>query len=142
MNTKLAFLCDSAFDDRGKLHALGIDIDTVQGDAFPLRHPRFIIVCVVEYSIAEAGDKRMQIRLLNPDAHDAMEPISQGISFSRREGVVDASARIIAELNEVTFQEAGPHAFHLLIDGNEMARLPINVSLRSSEAGSVSHSST
>lgn len=133
MITKLAFLCDSAFDDRGKLHALGIDIDTVQGDSFPLTHPRFIIVCVVAYSTVEAGDKRMQIRLLDPDAQDIREPITQGISFSAREGVVDASARIIVELNEVTFQQAGPHAFHLLIEGNEMARLPVNVTLRSTE---------
>ena len=130
MNTKLAFLCDSAFDDRGKLHALGIDIDTVQGDSFPLTHPRFIIVCVVEYSTAEAGDKRMQIRLLDPDAQDVIEPIAEGISFSARQGVVDANARIIAEVNNVTFRQAGPHAFHVVVDGNEMARLPINVALR------------
>ena len=47
MNTELAFLCDSATDDRGKLHALGIGIDSVQGDSLPMTHPRFIIVCVV-----------------------------------------------------------------------------------------------
>ena len=131
MNTKLSFLCDSAFDDRGKLHALGIDIDTVQGDAFPMTHPRFIIVCVVQYSTAEAGDKRMQIRLLDPDAQDVIDPIAEGISFSAREGVVDANARIIAEVNNVVFRQAGPHAFHVVIDGNEMARLPVNVGLRS-----------
>ena len=131
MNTKLAFLCDSAFDDRGKLHALGIDIDTVQGEAFPLTHPRFIIVCVIQYSNVEAGDKRMQIRLLDPDAQDVIDPIAEGIAFSVREGVVDANARIIAEVNNVTFRQGGPHAFHLVIDSNEMARLPVNVALRS-----------
>lgn len=131
MNTELAFLCDSATDDRGKLHALGIGIDSVQGDALPMTHPRFIIVCVVNYSAAEAGDKRMAIRLLDPDARDTITPIEQGITFSPRDGVVDAKARIIVEVNSVTFNSAGPHAFHVVIDGNEMARLPLNVSRRS-----------
>ena len=131
MNTELAFLCDSATDDRGKLHALGIGIDTVQGDSLPLTHPRCIIVCVVGYSAAEAGDKRMAIRLLDPDAQDTITPIEQGITFSTRQGVVDSKARIIVEVNSVTFSSPGPHAFHLVIDGNEMARLPVNVSLRS-----------
>lgn len=131
MNTELAFLCDSATDDRGKLHALGIGIDSVQGDSLPMTHPRFIIVCVVEYSAAEAGEKRMGIRLLDPDARDTITPIEQGITFSPREGVVDAKARIIVEVNSVTFNSAGPHAFHVVIDGSEMARLPLNVSRRS-----------
>lgn len=131
MNTELAFLCDSATDDRGKLHALGIGIDSVQGDSIPLTHPRFIIVCVVNYSAAEAGEKRMGIRLLDPDARDTITPIEQGITFSPREGVVDAKARIIVEVNSVTFNSAGPHAFHVVIDGSEMARLPLNVSRRS-----------
>ncbi len=130
MNTELAFLCDSATDDRGKLHALGIGIDSVQGDSVPFTHPRFIIVCVVRYSTAEAGDKRMSIRLLDPDAADTIDPIAQGITFSQRRGVVDSKTRIIAEVNNVTFQSAGPHAFHVVIDGNEVARLPINVGLR------------
>ena len=130
MNTELAFLCDSATDDRGKLHALGIGIDSVQGDALPMTHPRFIIVCVVNYSSAEAGDKRMAIRLLDPDARNTITPIEQGITFSPRDGVVDAKARIIVEVNSVTFNSAGPHAFHVVIDGNEMARLPLNVSRR------------
>ena len=131
MNTELAFLCDSATDDRGKLHALGIGIDSAQGDSLPMTHPRFIIVCVVEYSAAEAGEKRMAIRLLDPDARDTIPPIEQGITFSPREGVVDAKARIIVEVNSVTFNTAGPHAFHVVIDGSEMARLPLNVSQRS-----------
>jgi len=131
LNTELAFLCDSASDDRGKLHALGIGIDTVQGASIPLTHPRFIIVCVVRYSAAEAGEKHMGIRLLDPDAQDTIAPIEQSISFSTRPGIVDSKARIIVEVNSVTFNSIGPHAFHLVIDGNEMARLPVNVGLRS-----------
>ena len=73
----------------------------------------------------------MGIRLLDPDARDTITPIEQGITFSPREGVVDAKARIIVEVNSVTFNSAGPHAFHVVIDGSEMARLPLNVSRRS-----------
>ena len=112
------------------MHALGIGIDGVQGDSLPMTHPRFIIVCVVGYSAAEAGDKQMGIRLLDPDARDTIPPIEQGITFSTREGVVDAKARVIVEVNNVTFQSTGPYAFHVVIDGNEMARLPVNVGLR------------
>ena len=131
MHTELAFLCDSAMDDRGKLHALGIGINGVQGGALPMTHPRFVVVCIVRYSPMETGDRRMSIRLLDPDAADAMPPIEQPVAFPARAGVVDAQARIVAEVNGVTFQQTGPHAFHLAIDGNEMARLPVSVSLRS-----------
>ena len=131
MRTELAFLCDSALDDRGKLHALGIGIDQVEGAVLPLTHPRFVVVCVVRYSALETGGKRMSIRLLDPDAADAMPPVEQAIAFPARPGVVDADVRIIAELNSVVFRQAGPYAFHLAIDGSEMARLPISVSVRS-----------
>ena len=131
MFTKLSFLCDSAMDDRGKLHALGVGIDSVQGAELPMTHPRFIIVCVVSYSPVETGSRQMSIRLLDPDARDRIPPIEQSIDFHARPGVVDSSARIIAEVDNVTFEQAGPHAFHLAIDGNEMARLPLNVSVRS-----------
>ena len=132
MNTELAFLCDSALEDRGKLHALGIGIDGVQGNVLPMTHPRFVVVCVMRYSVVEAGDKRMEIRLLGPDAQDVLTPVERVITLPARSSVVDANARIIAEVNSVTFHQAGPHAFHVVIDGNEVARLPINVSLRAS----------
>ena len=133
MNTKLAFLCDSAFDDRGKLHALGIDIDTVQGESLsPLTHPRFIIVCVVRI-LHRRSRRQADGRFVcsTPTLRTVIAPIEQGITFSPRRGVVDSKARIIVEVNSVTFKSAGPHAFHVVIDGNEMARLPLNVSLRS-----------
>lgn len=131
MNTELTFLCDSATDDRGKLHALGIGIDSVQGDALPFTHPRFIVVCVVGYSSVEAGSKRLEIRLLDPDAQDAITPIEQDITFASRQGVLDSKARIIIEVNSVTFRSLGPHAFHVVIDNHEMARLPLSVGQRS-----------
>ena len=135
MRTELAFLCDSALDDRGKLHALGIGIDRVDGAALPMTHPRFVLVCVVRYSAVETGSKRMAIRLLDPDAADTIPPIEQAIAFPVRPGVVESDVRIIAEVNGVAFQQAGPHAFHLTIDGSEMARLPISVNVNVNVGG-------
>ena len=132
MTTDLAFLCDSALEDRGKLHALGVGIDGVQGNSLPMTHPRFVVVCVMRYSVVEAGDKRMVIRLLTPDATDAIPAIEREIALPARDGVIDATARIIAEVNGVTFSQSGPHAFHVAIDGAEVARLPISVSVRGS----------
>lgn len=132
MTTDLTFLCDSALEDRGKLHALGVGIDRISGGSLPMTHPRFVVVCVMRYSVMEAGDKRMVIRLLTPDARDAVPPIERDIALPVRDGVVDATARIIAEVNGVTFNQGGPHAFHIAIDGAEVARLPINVNVRGS----------
>ena len=36
MTTDLAFLCDSALEDRGKLHALGVGIDGVEVARLPI----------------------------------------------------------------------------------------------------------
>ena len=69
-------------------------------------------------------------------ALDAMPPIQRTIEFASPDGVVDSRARIIVEVNGVTFHKHGPHAFYVAIDGNEMARLPVNVSSRAgSRAG-------
>ena len=130
MNTELSFLCDSALEDRGKLHALGIGIDSVSGNALPMTHARFVVVCILRHSTLEAGQKRLDVRLLDPDAQDAMPPIQRAVAFTSPDGVVDSRARIIVEVNGVTFRKHGPHAFHVAIDGNEMARLPVNVSSR------------
>ena len=130
MNTEVAFLCDSALEDRGKLHALGIGIDNLRGNALPMTHPRFVVVCIVRHSTMEAGERRLDIRLLDPDAQDTIPSVQRTITFANPVGVVDSRARIIVEVNGVTFQKAGPHAFHVAIDGNEMARLPISVHAR------------
>ena len=72
------------------------------------------------------------LAFLCDSALDAVPPIEQNITLPVRNGVVDATARIIAEVNGVTFNQGGPHAFHVAIDGAEVARLPINVSVRGS----------
>ena len=130
MNTEVAFLCDSALEDRGKLHALGIGIDGLSGAALPITHSRLVVVCIVHHSTVEAGDKRLEIRLLDPDAQDVIPAIERTITFASREGVFDGRARIIVEVNNVTFPKAGPHAVYVVIDGNEMARLPLSVTAR------------
>ena len=112
------------------LHALGIGIDSVSGNALPMTHPRFVVVCIVRHSTMEAGERRLDIRLLDPDAQDTIPSVQRTITFANPVGVVDARARIIVEVNGVTFHKAGPHAFHVAIDGNEMARLPISVHAR------------
>ena len=74
----------------------------------PMTHARFVVVCILRHSTLEAGQKRLDVRLLDPDAQDAMPPIRRDMEFTSPDGVVDSRARIIVEVNGVTFRKHGP----------------------------------
>jgi len=127
MNLDFAFLCDSAQESGGKVHALGIGIDTINAAAVPVTHPLLTVVVQLRYSVAEAGDKSLAVRLIDADGRDVVNAVSGTISFPTPEGARTNTARLIVAFGGVNFAAYGDYAVHVAINGTEVADLPVAV---------------
>lgn len=127
MNVEFAFLCDSAQEGGGKIHALGIGVDTILAMGLPATHPMLTVVAQLRYSVAEAGTKALAIRAVDADGGNIVTPIDRQLEFPVPPAGPTNSARLIIALNSVRFERYGDYAVHIAIGGTEIASLPLNV---------------
>lgn len=127
MELDFAFICDYA-DAGGKLSALGIGIDTIHAAGVPVTHPQFHFVSQLRYSVAEAGQKDIAIRLIDADGVTIGTPIEASMPFPQPpQGNLEATGRIAVAFNNVTFPHFGAYAIHLLISGHEICRVALRI---------------
>ena len=123
-----AFLCDYA-ETGAKLHAMGIGIDAIMTKEVPVKHPLFFIVIQLRASVAEVGTKNLTLRIIDADGKDVIPEASVTLNVPRPQaGSMDSVARVAMRLNDVTFPRFSEYAVHLLIQGQELVRLPLRVS--------------
>lgn len=122
-----AFLCDSAQESGGKIHALGIGFDTILAPNVPATHPLLTVVAQLRYSITEAGAKSLAIRAVDADGQNIVEPIDRTIEFPTPPRRPTNTARLIIALTAVRFASYGDYSVHIAINGSEIARLPLTV---------------
>lgn len=127
MNLDFAFLCDSAQESGGKVHALGIGIDTINAAQVPVTHPLLTVVVQLRYSVAEAGDKSLAVRLIDADGREVVNAVGGTIAFPTPEGARTNTARLIVAFGGVNFAAYGDYAVHVAINGAEVADLPVAV---------------
>ena len=127
MEVQYRFLCDYAQESGGKLSAVGIGTDQIYARDVPAIHPSLALVVSLRYSVAEAGTKRLQVRLLDADGHDAMTMQQTDLLLAVPEGSPFASFRVVVAMFQLRFEAFGDYAFHLTVDGNEIARVPFAV---------------
>ena len=122
-----AFVCDYA-DSGNKLSALGIGFDTIYAQEVPCRHPSFHLVAQLRASVAEAGRKDVNIRLIDADGKDVIPPISAGMEVPQPPpGALEAVGRLVVGFGGIKFTAYGQYALHVVVQGNEMVRIPIRV---------------
>lgn len=127
MQIDFAFLCDTAVAD-SKLHALGVGIDVIYARQVPATHPSFMLVAQVRASVAELGEKAMSVRLIDDDGHDVVPAVEMKLTIGQpAAGLRESTGRVLVGFNSVTFQNYGSYSLHLVIQGNEMARLGLRV---------------
>ena len=76
MNVDFAFICDHA-EVAGKINALGIGFDTMYAPEVPFKHPSFFLVVQVRASAVEAGEKSLEVHMIDEDGKEiipALEP--------------------------------------------------------------------
>lgn len=128
MKVDFAFICDYA-DAKGKINALGIGFDTIYAPKVPIKHPIFSFVLQLRACAAEAGAKRLEVRLIDEDRKDIIPSISKIIQVRRPATGAESVARLALQFGNVQFPRHGSYSVHAVLDGSEIACVPLNVAL-------------
>lgn len=128
MEVPLALLCDAANTTaEGKLNILGT-FDRLNYPTFPAVHPTLSLVLRLTASPAEVGMSRdLSIRVLDADGYRLGEITGQ---VDIGESAVPGSPsqyQLIFNLPNLSFPAPGQYAFHILLDGDDKTRVPLEV---------------
>jgi hypothetical protein len=126
MHTDFAFVCDFA-EAGAKINALGIGFDTIYAPQLPVRHPHFSLVVQLRASTAEAGQKRIQVSLVDDDGKDVIPPVQGQFNLPRAEGRTYGLGRFVMEFNNVEFRAYGSYTVAVTVEGMEVAAIPFRV---------------
>jgi hypothetical protein len=126
VNVDFAFICDYA-EASGKLNALGIGFDTIFTPKLPARHLHFSLVLQIKASVVEAGQKHIQVNLIDEDGKDVIQPINGQINIPRTDGSAPNTGRFVMEFGNIEFKNYGIYSVRVVIEGLEMASLSFRV---------------
>lgn len=126
MECKFAFVCDFAQRER-KLNALGIGWDVIYAPKVPAAHPMMTFVASIRGTLAETGTKEAVLRLIDADGEDVIPPIQQQVPFDIKAPRLHGDINLVFNLGGVEFKKHGSYAFHLTLQGVEMASANFSV---------------
>ena len=127
MQCDYAFICDFAQDSGGKVSAIGIGWETISAPSVPVIHPQMSFVASLTGTIAEAGIKNVEFRLIDADGADVLPPMEMDLEFNVQEPALEGRMNLVVTLNGIEFTKFGEYALHLVVQGNEMARSSFSV---------------
>ena len=113
----------------GKLTAVGIGFDAIYARSIPAVHPLFFAVISLKFSSTEAGEKRLGMHLIDGDGKDVIKPIEAALKVQAPPmGFLYRNQRIALALQRVSFPAIGSYSVSWLLDGREIASIPLKVS--------------
>ena len=128
MRVNYVFLCDYAQQEAsGKLNALGIGWSNVTAQSVPAVHQQMTFVASLSGTIAESGTKAVEVHLIDADGAQVIPVLSGSVEFVVQEPALEGNLNLIFNLNDVEFPKYGQYAFHLVVQGNDMAQVPFSV---------------
>ena len=128
MNCDFAFICDYA-EVTGKINALGIGFDTIYAPNVPVKHPSFFLVIQLRASVVEAGEKNLEVHLIDEDGKDIIPTIGGKFSIPEPTAGTESIGRIAMQFHNVEFPRYGSYSLHAVVEGHEMVRVPLKVSI-------------
>lgn len=127
MDVDFAFICDHA-QDGAKVDALGIGFDTIHANQAPVFHRHFALVVQIRASIKEVGDKDISISLIDANGAEVI-PATEG-TFHIRDpgpGATESIGRLVLDFDNLEFPRFSQYSIHVVIQGNELVRIPLRV---------------
>ena len=125
MDVDFAFLCDSAQESGGKVHALGIGIDGIFAPTVPATHS-VVLVAQFRYWASEAGSRPLAVRLIDADGKSLSAADGQIVLADTSDSPTGV-ARLLITLAALPFESYGDYAVHITVGEDEMVRLPLRV---------------
>ncbi|MBA7622406.1 hypothetical protein ES703_29783 [subsurface metagenome] len=127
MNCDFAFVCDYA-EVTGKINALGIGFDTIYAPKIPCKHPHFFLVIQLRASVTEAGEKKLEVRLIDEDGKDIIPTLRGKFIIPKPVAGTESIGRIAMGFKDVEFPRYGSYSLHAVVEGQEIVRVPLKVS--------------
>ena len=127
MNVDFAFICDYA-EVTGKVNALGIGFDTIYAPNIPFKHPFFFLVIQLRTNVVEAGEKNLEVHLIDEDGNDVIPPQRGRMNIPKTVGATESLGRIAMRFHNIEFQKYGLYSIHAVLEGLEMVRISLKVS--------------
>lgn len=128
MEVALALLADASnATANNKLNVLGV-FTMINAPALPHRHPAMTLVLKFDADPVEAGTtKAIQVVLLDPDGRELTKLDIQ--AMVPQPGQPGAVVEMLLQLgmNGLRFEQAGPHAFVVIVNGETKRRVPLNI---------------
>lgn len=128
MQVRLAFLCDYAQEcGNGKISALGIGIDHFYIANLAEAAPPFCLVVNMEGTRSEAGQKRIEIHLMDSDGKPVTPPLQGEIMLQAPPHGLKVGTGLVLHYNNIIFPTYGEYVFSILVNGDELKNIPIMV---------------
>jgi hypothetical protein len=126
MEIQVATLCDSAQDYNSKLCILGT-FDTIGSRGTPVVHPQCALALRVCFRAADEGAHKMQIRMINADGKDMMQPLEANVDIRMPEGADFITRNMILNFQPLRIETGGTFSFDVFFDGKQYASVPLRV---------------
>lgn len=126
MRVDFAFICDYA-EVTGKINALGIGFDTIYAAKMPSKHPQFFLVIQLRTSVAEVGEKDLEVHLIDEDGKDIIPALRGKFAIARPSAGTESIARIAIQFRDVEFPKYGSYSLRAVIAEDEKVSVPFRV---------------
>ncbi len=126
MKAEFAFLCDYAAAT-GKLNALGIGFDTIYAPKVPCKHAHFSYVIQFRASVVEAGQKNLEVCMIDEDGHDVIPPLKGQVTIPKVEGAAESRGTVVLEFTNIDFPRYATYFLSATIDGLQVSEATLRV---------------
>jgi hypothetical protein len=128
MKIDLVTLCDAAVEVNGRLHVLG-SIDYFWASQLPYLHPQCALAARFRWEGHERTRKhRVRVQIVDSDGNSiATEFTGKFLPPEPGHDDIPAVRHLIMQLESLKFEEYGPYAVRIVVDGEELASLPFSI---------------
>ena len=96
MRCNYAFLCDYAQQEaNGKLNALGIGWSNITAAGVPVKHAHMAFVASLLGTLAEAGTKKVEVRIIDADGANVIPPLEADLDFAVHEPALEGTLNLV-----------------------------------------------
>jgi hypothetical protein len=130
MELTTAMLADGAQQAGGKLYVLGGQWDRLVVSNFPAQHPTMAVVLVIKVEYNEALDRHQLDVQLSLDGQPMDARAAGGMITGHSPGQVRGAPTFVPlalTFNNVVFENPGRYEWVITVDGDELARVPLEV---------------
>lgn len=129
MEIEYALLADAAQQSSdGKLYVMGGGIGTIGAKTFPTIHPTMSLVLKLQLHPSECDrEHRLEVQLWDADGQSIGTGVNGAFNVPRSPEGRLAYAQMILNILQARFEKPGDYAFHIIVDGQHVKTLPLEL---------------